>query len=113
MKPITAYLNSLRIAPRKVRAVADTIKGMTVGDARVALSFRPRVASVPLAKLLKSAVANATHNAGVSNPDSLVITNITVDEGRPLKRFMPRAMGRASAIKKRTSHVSLTLGKKS
>lgn len=113
MKAITAHLNSLRIAPRKVRAIADTLKGMTVAEARTQLQFRPRVASLPLAKLLKSAAANASHNAGIANPDTLIIKNITVDEGRPLKRFMPRAMGRASAIKKRTSHISLTLGKKS
>ncbi len=110
MATITAHLHSLRIAPRKVRAIADTLKGMSVADARSQLKFRPRVASIPLAKLLNSAVANATHNAKVANPDTLIIKNITVDEGRPLKRFMPRAMGRAAGFKKRTSHISLTLG---
>ncbi len=104
----TATLRYLRMAPRKVRLVADLIRGLSVHDARIQLQYSAKDASKPLLKLLNSAVANARHNAGLVE-DSLQITKITVDGGPILKRWMPRAMGRATPIRKRTSHIELVL----
>ncbi|MFC1594924.1 50S ribosomal protein L22 [Patescibacteria group bacterium] len=114
MTDVKAQLNSLHIAPRKVRLVADSLKGLSVKDAEIELQFREKKASGPLAKLLRSAVANARNNAEIENPEeTLYVKNIRVNEGRPFKRFMPRAHGRATQIKKRTSHVTLILSTKS
>lgn len=96
-----------------MRLVADTIRGKAVSDARTSLHFLNKKASVPLRKLIDSAVANARENDQVSDEDSLFIKEIRVDEGFTLKRFMPRAMGRATRINKRTSHISIVLDKKS
>ena len=109
MTKITAQLNSLRIAPRKVRIVADLIKGMEARDAEHQLRFLAKCASRPLLKLIKSAIANAHHNAGIKSDEPLVIRDLRVDEGRTLKRFMPRARGRATTIRKRTSNILLVL----
>ncbi len=104
----TAKLNYLRISPRKVRLVANLIKGMAVKDARAQLAFIPQNASRPLLKLLNSAVANAEHNSKLLS-DNLYIKTITVNAGPTLKRVQPRAMGRAYVIRKRSSHVNLIL----
>ena len=110
MVEIKATLRSLHIAPRKVRLVADRLRGLSVKKAEVELSFRVKRASQPLLKLLRSAMANASHNAKILNPgEVLFVKSIRVDEGRPFKRSMPRAHGRASPIRKRTSHIMLTL----
>ncbi|MSR76418.1 MAG: 50S ribosomal protein L22 [Candidatus Ryanbacteria bacterium] len=109
MTKVHAYLNSLRIAPRKVRLVTDMVKGMDVRVAEVQLRSLPKRGAEPILKLIRSAVANAHHNAKVSMSTPLVITDFRVDEGRTLKRSMPRARGRAFPIRKRTSHISLTL----
>jgi large subunit ribosomal protein L22 len=105
-----ASLKFLRLAPRKVRLVADTVRGLPVGDALAALKFRPQAAAKPLAKLLRSAVANAENKGGKVDVDALVIKTLTVDQGPKMRRFMPRAMGRAFRIEKKTSHVYVELG---
>ena len=105
-----ASLRFLRLAPRKVRLVADTIRGMPVGDALAVLKFRPQAAAKPLAKLLRSAVANAEGKGGRVDVDALVVKTLTVDQGPKMRRFMPRAMGRAFRIEKKTSHVYVELG---
>lgn len=105
---ITAHLNYLRISPRKVRLVANLIKGMSINGAELELRHLSKRSSLPLLKLLKSAVANAKHNFQLSD-DGLYVKDIVVNSGTVLKRFTPRAFGRASSIHKRTSHVSLVL----
>jgi len=109
MTQTTAKLNFLRIAPRKVRLVVDLVKGMEAKDAEVQLRFLPKRSSGALLKLLKSAVANAHHNMGVKEGEPLYIKDFRVDEGRVFKRQMPRARGRATMIRKRTSKISLVL----
>ncbi len=104
-----ATLRTYRQSPRKVRLVADTIRGKRVGEALTALSFLEKRAAAPIRKLLQSAVANARQNFGV-DPDGLAVREITVNKGTVLKRSMPRARGRATPIKKRTSHVTVILG---
>ena len=105
-----ASLRFLRLAPRKVRLVADTIRGMPVGSALAELKFRPQAAAKPLAKLLRSAVANAEGKGGRVDVDALVVKTLTVDQGPKMRRFMPRAMGRAYRVEKKTSHVYVELG---
>jgi large subunit ribosomal protein L22 len=104
-----AKASQIRIAPRKVRLVVDTVRGKSVSQALNILAFTRKKAALPVQKLLKSAVANAAENHGVSDVDTLVIDRITVDEGPALKRFMPRARGRATPIRKRTSHIQIIL----
>ena len=105
---VTAKLRYLHIAPRKVRLVADLIRGKTVEQAQEILNFTIKRASVPLLKLLKSALANAK-NTSIANLDNLYISKITVDEGPKLKRWRPVSRGRAFEIQKKTSHVTLIL----
>jgi large subunit ribosomal protein L22 len=105
-----ASLNFLRLAPRKVRLVADTVRGLAVGEALAALKYRPQAAAKPLAKLLRSAVANAENAGGKVDVDALVVKTLTVDQGPKMRRFMPRAMGRAYRVEKKTSHVYVELG---
>lgn len=102
-----ATLANYRQSPRKVRLVANLIKGKRVSDADLELTFLVKRAGLPIKKLLASAVANAK-NAG-TDADNLIVKDVRVDKGIVLKRFMPRAFGRASRINKRTSHVTLTL----
>ncbi len=104
----TAKLNYLHIAPRKVRLIANTIRGLTVSEAEAQLLLRPQRSAKPLLKLLRSAIANAKNNQKL-NLNELVISAIRVDEGPMLKRFLPRAMGRATPIHKKMSHVTLVL----
>lgn len=108
---VRAELNYLRISPRKVRLVSGLIRGLAVKDAETQLRFLPKRASLPLLKLLKSAVANAEHNFSIEKR-GLVISEIRVDQGPVLKRFRARAFGRAAQILKRTSHVTLVLESK-
>lgn len=103
-----ARLRSLRIAPRKVRLVVDLIRGMKVQDAMNQLYFSKKVSATAVLKLLKSAIANAKHNHGM-NEDTLVIKTAFVDGGKTLHRSTPRAMGRATPIRKRTAHITLVL----
>lgn len=111
MAQVTAKLNYLRIAPRKVRLVANAIKGLPVNEAEAQLLFRPKHSSKPLLDLLRSAMANAKNNHKL-NPDKLMVKEIRVDQGPTLKRFLPRAMGRATPLQKKTSHIYLTLEEK-
>lgn len=107
----SAKLNYLRVSPRKVRLVANLIRGMHAGEAQVQLSYLNKRAALPLLKLLNSAVRNAEHNMHL-DAGSLYISKLLVNEGPKLKRFRPRAMGRAFPILKRTSHVILELADK-
>lgn len=103
-----ARLKHLRISPRKVRSVADLVRGKYVEDAINTLNFCPRKAAGHLAKLIHSAVANADER-GEMDVDMLLVRRIFVDEGPTMKRWRPRAMGRATRINKRTSHVTVIL----
>ena len=96
------------MAPRKMRVLADLIKGLGVAEAITQLEQSRRVAAKPLLKLLQSAVANAKHNDNLQE-EGLMIKHVVVDGGPILYRWMPRAMGRATPIRKRTSHIVLTL----
>jgi large subunit ribosomal protein L22 len=104
----TAKLHYLRVMPRKVRAVADVIRGRRVEEALAILDFTNRAAAAPLARMLRAAVANAASSEKI-DVDTLVVKEIHIDQGPMLKRFMPRAQGRATMIQKKTSHVSLLL----
>lgn len=105
-----AQLNNYRQSPRKVRLVADMVRGKRVEDALTTLSFMPKRAALPVQKLLSSALANAKN---LSIPtENLVVKDIAVDGGRILYRRMPRARGSAFVIRKRTSHISVTLEEK-
>jgi len=109
MKTQIAKLNYLRIAPRKTRLVAQMIKGLSVNEAEAELLVNPKRPSGVVLKLLRSAVANAKNNQKL-NVENLFVKEIRVDQGPTLKRFMPRAMGRASSIQKKSSHIILVLG---
>lgn len=102
-----ASLKHYRQSPRKVRLVANAIKGKSVSAADVALSFMPKRAAEPVRKLIASAVANASVQG--ANSENLIIKNIEVNKGLVMRRFMPRAQGSAKPINKRTSHVLVTL----
>ncbi|WLR50966.1 50S ribosomal protein L22 [Bacillus tianshenii] len=106
-----AIAKTVRIAPRKARLVIDLIRGKQVGEAIAILRHTPKAASPVVEKLLKSAIANAEHNYEM-DADSLLVTEAYVNEGPTLKRFRPRAMGRASQINKRTSHITVVLTEK-
>ncbi|WP_019244381.1 MULTISPECIES: 50S ribosomal protein L22 [Bacillus] len=106
-----AVANTVRIAPRKVRLVIDLIRGKQVGEAVAILRHTPKSASPVVEKLLKSAMANAEHNYEM-DVNNLVVKEAYVNEGPTLKRFRPRAQGRASAINKRTSHITIVLSEK-
>ena len=106
----TARLRYLRITPRKVRVVADLIRGKKVDQALAQLAFVEKRAAEPLAKLLRSAVANAeVASKNQVDVDRLWVTSLMVDQGPSLRRFMPRAMGRAFKVLKKTSHIALTI----
>ncbi|MCC6563481.1 50S ribosomal protein L22 [Candidatus Uhrbacteria bacterium] len=108
---VHANLRHLRMSPRKVRLVVNTIRGLSVSAAETRLSFLPKLAAQPVLKLLRSAVANAEHNFKLDKKD-LYVRHIVADGGPTLKRFRPRAFGRAAPIRKRTTHISLILAEK-
>jgi len=103
-----ATLSQYRQSPRKVRLVADLVNDDSVDEAIRTLNFSTKSAAEPVAKLIESAVANAEHNDDKRRKD-LAIDELTVDQGPTLKRFRHRARGRATEIKKRTSHINVTL----
>ena len=105
---VKAKVRFVRISPRKVRLIMDEIRGKDVGSALNKLLFTPKKGARLLKKLIDSAVANAGANADM-DVDNLYIKKIFADEGPTLKRFMPRAMGRATKIRKRTSHLTVIL----
>lgn len=105
---VKAKLKNLRIAPRKVRLVADLVRGKRVVDAENILNFTVKRGAKPILKLLRSAVANARHNFGLEK-EKLYIKKITVDEGQKFKKIFPRARGRADIIQRKSSHVTIVL----
>jgi len=104
----TVKLKHLHITPRKVRLVANLIKRLPANEAEAQLMVLPKRSAEPVLKLLKSGVANMVNNRKVS-ADNIVIEKITVDEGPTFKRFLPRSMGRATPLLKRTCHVTIVL----
>ncbi|ERJ12383.1 50S ribosomal protein L22 [Haloplasma contractile] len=106
-----AIAKTVRVAPRKVRLVADLIRGKQVGEAFAILKLTPKKASPIVEKVLKSAIANAEHNLNI-DPNQLYIKEAYVNEGPTLKRFRPRAQGRAGLINKRTSHITVVVTEK-
>lgn len=107
----TARARYVRISPRKVRIVMDMVRGKPVGEALQTLGLVRKAASPVLAKVIRSALANAENNFRM-NTDGLVIKRACVDEGPTMKRFLPRAMGRATTVRKRTSHITVVLSDK-
>jgi large subunit ribosomal protein L22 len=108
--PIVVRASSkyVRIAPRKARLVADQVRGLHIDKARALLQFSPRGAAHDIEKLIDSAASNAENNHDLV-ADEMLVSEITVDEGPTLKRFRPRALGRATPIHKRTSHIAVAL----
>jgi len=106
---VKAHLNRLRISPRKVRLVAGLVSKMNIDEARKQLEFLNKKSTNPILKLINSAVANAKNNFNL-NEDNLYISEIFINEGQTMKRWKPRAMGRAARINKRTSCVTVVLG---
>jgi large subunit ribosomal protein L22 len=102
----TARARYVRATPMKVRRVVELIRGRSAEEALAVLRFAPQSASDPVAKVLASAVANAENNLDL-DPDTLWVSKVYVDEGPTLKRFRPRAQGRAYRIRKRTSHITV------
>ena len=100
----------IRMSPTKARQVVDLIRGRHVDDARQRLAFTQRGATLPVRKVLESAIANAEHNRSLP-ADELVVARAWVDEGPTLRRFRPRALGRATRIRKRTCHISVVVGR--
>lgn len=105
---VRASSRYVRVAPRKARLIADQVRGMHIEQARALLEFSPRGAAEDIRKLIESAAANAENNHDLV-ADEMLISEITVDEGPTLRRFQPRAMGRASRINKRTCHIAVAL----
>jgi len=103
-----AQLRYLRMTPTKCRRVIDLVRGMDVQPALDQLRFQPQAASEPIAKVIASAAANAENNRQL-DPSTLYISQAYVDEGPTLKRFRPRAQGRAYRIRKRTSHITVVV----
>jgi large subunit ribosomal protein L22 len=101
-----AQARFVRVTPQKARRVIDLIRGMSATEAQALLRFAPQAASEPIGKVLDSAIANASNNYNL-DPRTLVISQAFVDEGPTMKRFRPRAQGRASQILKRTSHITV------
>ena len=111
-KPVAIMVRAssryVRVAPRKARLVADQVRGLHIEKARALLQFSPRSAAIDIGKLIESAASNAENNHDLV-ADEMRIAEITVDEGPTLRRFRPRAMGRATPILKRTSHIAVAL----
>lgn len=113
MKQVIAKLKYFRLSPRKVRLVTDLMRGLSVKEAEKQLIFSKKRSAPALLKLLKSALANAKENLKIDeNAINFFIKEIRVDEGPVLRRFMPRAKGRAAPIRKRSSHISLIISEK-
>ena len=105
-----AVARFIRMSPTKARQVVDLIRGRHVDDARRVLKFSNRSAAGPVAKVLDSAVANAEHNGNLPS-DELLVARAWVDEGPTLRRYRPRALGRATRIRKRTCHIAIVVGR--
>src|SRR5690349_21009831 len=105
---VRASARYVRIAPRKARVVADQIRGRNVEEALALLAFSPRGSAVTIRKVVESAAANAENNFDL-DPEEMRIAQISVDEGPTMRRYRPRARGRASRIDKRTCHINVAL----
>jgi len=103
-----AILRGLRMTPLKVRRVAKLVSGKRVGEAQAILALDTHIASPVLAKVIKSAAANAVNNEG-ANEDMLVVKTVMVDKGPSLRRYLPRSRGRADVIHKRMSHITVVV----
>jgi large subunit ribosomal protein L22 len=103
-----AIARHVRMSPTKARRVVNLVRGLPAKEALTVLQFAPQAASEPVYKVLASAIANAEHNEGL-DPESLLVSEAFVDEGPTLKRFRPRAQGRAYRIRKRTCHITVTV----
>jgi len=103
-----AVLKNYRQSPRKVRLIADLVRGKKVNEALKTLQFVEKRAAEPFAKVIRSAAANAAQSG--ANAENLIIKKVTVDKGTVFKRFTPRARGSASPINKRNSHITVELG---
>lgn len=108
---VRAIAKSIRVSPRKVRLVADTVRNLPVEEALHVLEAAEKRAALPIAKTIKSAVANATNNAKLEKTN-LTIGSIQIAEGQPLKRFQPSTRGRIHPYKKRSSHIMVVLKEK-
>ncbi|HHX51378.1 MAG TPA: 50S ribosomal protein L22 [Clostridia bacterium] len=106
-----AVAKYIRISPGKVRQVVDLIRGKDIEEALAILKFLPKGAAAPVEKVLKSAIANAEHNYDMDAGD-LFVAKVYVDQGPTLKRYKPRAFGRADLIRKRTSHITVVVSEK-
>lgn len=109
MSDARCLVRFIRMAPRKMRLVADLVRGRRVNDALEVLQFSSKAAARPIEKAIRSALANLMQGEGAReiNPDETVVRTIFVDEGPTMKRYLPRAMGRATLIRKRTSHLTV------
>ena len=112
MSEIKATARYIRMSPRKVRRVLNQIRGRSYAEALVILEFMPYRACEPVLKVLRSAVANAEHNEGL-DPLTLVVSTAFADQGPSLKRFRPRAQGRAYQIRKPTCHITVAVAEAS
>ena len=108
---VSAKARYIRMSPRKVRLVVDVVRGMDLAEAQSQLSFMNKAAALPVLKLINSAAANAEHNFKLK-PADLFVKTIKADGGPTLKRFKPRARGRAAPIRKRTTHITVVLDEK-
>ncbi len=106
-----AIAKFVRIAPRKAGQVADLVRGKNVNEALAILKYTPKAAAPIVAKVIKSAMANAENNNSM-DLDKLYVAEVYANQGPTMKRFMPRAMGRATTIRKRTSHIGVVLKEK-
>src|SRR6266478_6195441 len=111
MMEARAMARYVRVTPRKARRVVDLIRGLPAGQAQAVLAFAPQAASDPVGKVLASAIANAEVTGRVDR-ETLVVSRAWVDEGPTLKRFRPRAQGRAYRINKRTSHITVIVSER-
>ena len=111
VKTARAEAKTVRISARKVRLVIDLVRGKNIGDAFSILHLTPNGASVAVAKVIKSAVANAEHNYEMDT-NKLYVKEIYANEGIKMKRYMPRAKGRASGLVKRTSHINVVVAER-
>jgi large subunit ribosomal protein L22 len=109
---VRAHAKHIRQSPYKVRRVLDLVRGLPVEEARHVLAFTDRRAADPVRKVLNSAVANAEHNFAL-DADELIVVEAFADEGPTLKRWRPRARGRATRIRKRTSHITIVVTEES
>ncbi|MEW6572444.1 MAG: 50S ribosomal protein L22 [Bacillota bacterium] len=111
VKESKATAKYLRVAPRKARQVVDLIRGKEIGEALSVLRFTPQKAAKLVEKVVRSAVANAEHNYDMA-ADELVVLKAYVDQGPTLKRYKPRAYGRANIMRRRTSHITVVVGER-